>query len=103
MPEESGRPTKISLRTSVTVSSDAVSRDLEGEAVILNLASGTYFGLNEVGTRVWALIQQHKSLDRVFEVMREEYEVPAERLERDLVELVEQLRAKGLVHVSQAE
>ena len=103
MPEEGNRPTAITLQSVVTINDDAVSRDLDGEAVILNLGSGTYFGLNGVGTRIWALIQGHKSLGRVFEALQEEYEVPPELLERDLLELVEQLREKGLVNVSQAE
>ncbi len=103
MSEGASRPAVITLQSVVTINDESVSRDLDGEAVILNLGSGTYFGLNGVGTRIWALIQEHRSLGRVFEAMREEYEVPPELLERDLLELVEQLREKGLVNVSQAE
>ena len=81
---------------------DVVSRDLGGEAVILNLETGTYFGLNEAGTRAWALIQEHRSLRKVFEAMQQEYEVAPEALSSDLLRIVEELRAKGLVTVSQA-
>lgn len=95
MPET--RP--ISLESVVVVSPDAVSRELDGEAVILELASGTYFGLNDVGTRIWALIGERRSLRQVFEALRQEYDVQPEALERDLVELVERMREKGLVDV----
>jgi hypothetical protein len=80
---------------------NVVSRDLEGEAVILNLESGVYFGLNGVGTRIWALIQEYGSLRKVFEAMQQEYEVAPQVLESDLLQLIEQLQARGLVNLSQ--
>ena len=82
---------------------NVVSRELEGEAVILNLETGTYFGLNEVGTRAWALIQEHQSLRKVFEGLQQEFEVTPATLEGDLLRTVEELRAKGLVTISQAK
>ena len=49
------------LESSVVVASpDQISSDLGDEAVILNLKSGVYHGLNEVGAKVWAFIQQAK-------------------------------------------
>ncbi len=93
-----------SLDCFATVSTEiVVSRELEGEAVILNLESGVYFGLNEVGARIWALIQQYGSLRKVLEAMQKEYEVAPQVLERDLLQLVEQLNARGLVNLTQPE
>jgi hypothetical protein len=90
---------EISLESRVEISGDVVSRELEGEAVILNLESGTYFGLDPVGTRIWSLLQEHRSLRRVFEVVLHEYEVAPERLEGDMLRLVKELRTKGLVRL----
>jgi len=81
---------------------NVVSRELEGEAVILNLETGVYFGLNGVGTRIWALIQEYGSLRKVLEVMEQEYEVVPKTLEDDLIELIEQMQARGLVVLSQS-
>jgi Coenzyme PQQ synthesis protein D (PqqD) len=93
----------ISLQSSVKIPDDVVYRDLEGEAVILNLETGVYFGLNQVGTRMWALIQEHGSLGPVFDAIQKEYEVPPAVLERDLLQLVADLRGKRLVTVSGTE
>lgn len=79
--------------------SEVVFRELDGEAVLLSLATGTYFGLNQVGTRIWSLILEHGSLRDVFAAMSQEYDVAPETLEKDLLELVQQLSAKGLVVV----
>lgn len=87
----------ISLETAFTVPDDVVFRDLSGEAVLLNLDSGIYFGLNSVGTRAWQLMVEHGRLDRVFERLLGEYDVPADTLRDDLLDLFEQLATHGLV------
>ena len=87
----------VSVQSSFKVSGDVVFRELDREAVVLNLASGTYFGLNEVGTRIWHLIEEHAALAQVLDTIRGEYDAPPERLEQDLIRLVGELVAKGLV------
>lgn len=84
----------------VKISEDVVFRDLSGEAVILNLATGTYFGLNEVGTRMWNLIAEGKSGEQVIETLLGEYEVEEKQLRSDYESLVKQLLEKGLVKAS---
>ena len=76
-----------------------IFRVLEDEAVLLNLKTGTYFGLDPVGTRVWQLIVEHGALADVLEAMLREYEVDPGVVERDLLALVGRLCAKGLVEV----
>lgn len=88
-----------SLEDSFVLNQDALFRDLDGEAVILNLESGTYFGLNEVGTRIWRLIEQHGRLQTVFDELCREYEVAPDRLKTDLVELVSRLAEARLGEV----
>ena len=87
---------QISLDSSVEISDDAIFREMDGEAVILNLESGTYFGLDPVGTRIWQLLEEHGSLRVVFEQMRQEFDVEPDVLETDLLRLVAQFAAKGL-------
>ncbi len=91
------RPTLTSV---VTVDPDVTSRDLGGEVVILNLETGVYFGLDQVGARIWRLIEDHGALAAVFAALRAEYDAAPAVLERDLLELVDQLCAKGLTHVA---
>ena len=91
---------QLTLESEVAISNDVVSRDLEGEAIILNLASGTYFGLDPVGSRIWSLVQDNGSLRRIFEVLQQEYDVTPGRLEIDILRLVEVLCANGLLRVA---
>lgn len=94
---------EVSLEARVAIHGDVVSRELEGEAIILNLESGTYFGLDSVGTRIWALLQEDGSLRRTFELLEQEYDVEPERLKADILRLVEELRANDLLSVAPPE
>ena len=92
----------VSLTSRVSVHPDAVFRELDGEGVLLNLTSGLYFGLNEVGTRIWRLIEEDGEIQRIVTALAEEYDAPTDRLREDLISLILQLRDKGLVHVEPA-
>ena len=91
------RPT---LNSVVTINPDVTFRELDGEMVILNLETGIYFGLDAVGARTWRLIEDHGSLGVVLTALRSEYDALPSVLERDLLELVDHLCAKGLTRVA---
>jgi len=82
---------------------DVIFRILGDEAVILNLASGVYFGLDSVGTRMWQLLSEHGSTDKVVEAMLAEFEVEEGKLRNDLDDLIRQLSEKGLVKTDAQE
>jgi hypothetical protein len=86
----------VSLDDALTVAEDTVFRELEGESVLLNLESGMYFGLDAVGTRVWRLFEETRSLRAVRDRLTEEYDVDPATAERDLLELADALVQKGL-------
>src|SRR4029078_1728097 len=94
---------QVTLETQVFLGEDVVSRELDGEAVILNLESGTYFGLDPVGTRIWSLLQKNASLREAFETLQQEYEVAPNRLEGDLLRLVKELHTNGLLRLASLE
>jgi hypothetical protein len=83
----------------IKIPDDVVFRILGGEAVILNLASGTYFGLDDVGTRMWQLMSEHGSTDKVVELMLEDYDVEESLLQSDLDKLIKDLTENGLVKI----
>lgn len=80
-----------------TTSPHAVARELGDEIVILDLASGTYFGLDPIGARVWLAIEAGRPLVEACDAIGEEYDVAREELERDVLDLVQDLEARRLV------
>ena len=79
------------------VSRDALYRDLRGEAVLLHVGTGRYFGLDEVGNRMWQLIQELGDLRAVEEKLLAEFDVEPAKLSADLDRFVEQLAERKLV------
>ena len=90
---------KLTLPSHVKPSEDVVWRNLQGESVLLDLKSGVYFGLDAVGTRIWALLQDRDDLQAVLEELLAEYDVSEEACARDLLDLVSVMAEKGLVQV----
>ena len=67
--------TKISINSKVVVADDVVSCDLDGEAAILNIKDGIYYGLDPIGAKIWNLIQKPILLKEVVETIWNEYDV----------------------------
>jgi Coenzyme PQQ synthesis protein D (PqqD) len=88
------------LNDTVSATQGQISSDLAGEAVILDLASGVYYGLNEVGARIWHLIQQPQTIQSVQHTLLQEYDVDAEMCTQDLLQLLQELQATGLIQIS---
>lgn len=89
----------LSARSIVVAAKDQVSSDLGSEVAILDLSAGTYYGLNEVGARIWELIQEPRAVSDVRDTLVSEYAVDATRCEGDLLALLERLCEEGLVDV----
>lgn len=89
----------IRLTQTVIVSEDAISQEVGGETVILDLGSEQYFGLDEVGTRIWQLLQEKGDLQQIFDCMLGEFDVTADRLEADMQALLGELASAGLISV----
>ena len=87
----------LSLQTRVRATPDTMVQELAGESVLLNLASENYFGLDEVGTRMWQVLTTAPSIQAAYEVLLAEYDTEAERLRQDLGDLLEKLVSNGLV------
>ncbi|HXG19017.1 MAG TPA: PqqD family protein [Methylomirabilota bacterium] len=91
--------TQILRSSTVVTAKDQVWCEMAGEAVILNLKSGIYYGLNPVGARVWSLIQEPKSVGNVLDTLLAEYDVEPDRCESDLMALLQDLAARELIKI----
>jgi hypothetical protein len=78
-----------------------LSTELERESILLDPESGTYYTLNEIGSRVWELAADRPTLDEVHDILLTEYEIDAETLRRDLETLLDRLEAEDLMDVDE--
>jgi hypothetical protein len=77
--------------------SGQVSSQVEGETVILHMPSGTYFGLDRVGSAVWELLSEPRTLGELRDAVVARFEVEPDQAEQDLRALLADLEANGLV------
>ena len=83
----------------VAIPPQVMARQVGDEQVILDLASGTYFGLDPVGARAWALLAEGKTISEVCDAMVDEYDVTRAVLEADILTLVQTMVDRKLVSV----
>ena len=87
----------MDLNQTITLSTEVISQEVSGETVLLDLESENYFGLDEVGTRIWQLIKESGDLRAIYDTLLAEYEVEEEQLHTDLEALLEEIAGLGLV------
>jgi hypothetical protein len=87
------RPPQIQVNESVAFA------EIDGEAVLLNVDSGIYFGLDGVGTDIWNLLTQGATEDEIVCRLVEEYDAEAAQVRLDVAALLAALRDNGLVRV----
>jgi hypothetical protein len=103
----SGKPRRpgrtIGMDSVVVATEQQVSSQLGEETVILHMDDGIYYGMDPVGTSIWALLQQPRTVGEIRDRLLEEYDVEAEHCERDLVTLLRDLAERRLIEVSEPE
>jgi len=87
----------MQLSDKARISNDVLARKVGEETVMLHLTDGTYFGLDPVGTRIWELLTEGKSLVEICDIMIDEYDVSRDAIERDVIRLADELAARGLI------
>ena len=91
----------ISFSDRVKIPDDVLISKLQEESVILNLDSERYYGLDDVGTRILAVLTTSESIEAAYQTLLKEYDVDPQVLRQDLVELVQNLIDQGLIQINQ--
>jgi hypothetical protein len=89
----------LSVHSIVVATSEQVSCPLGDESAILNLKNSMYYGMNPVGTRIWTLLKEPRSVEQLRDTLLNEYQVDAALCERDLLDLLGKMKSEGLIEV----
>jgi hypothetical protein len=92
-----------SFSSRVSVAPDVLFRIVGEEAVLLNLKTELYLGLDPVGTRMWNVLVEASSIQAAYDALVLEYDVEPSRLREDLEELLGKLLEQGLIQISPEE
>ena len=83
----------------VKKSADQISCDMAGEAVVLNMKSGMYYGMDQVGALVWNLVQEPRTFEYIREAILQQFEVERESCERDLIAFLYEMESAKLIDI----
>ena len=98
--EKTKKDFEINLDTIINKNLEIDDTDLDGEKVMMNLDKGEYFMMNEVGSRIWEIINESINVKGIIETLRSEYEVDEETCTDTVIEFLERLNNADLIRVS---
>ena len=87
----------MNLTDKASIPDSVMARQVGDETVILDLASGNYFGLDAVGAFIWQLMSDGKTLAEICDSVQAKYEVARTDIECDLLALAADLQSRGLI------
>lgn len=89
----------IQLDSVVTRDESLMFSDLDGETVMMSIESGKYYGLDDIGSRIWELIEQPRSVGDLCDTLLTEFEVDRDTCQQHVLEFLEELRDESIVTV----
>ncbi len=90
----------LDFKKKIAIPETVLFRELEGESVLLNIETETYFGLDDVGTRMWNVLEKADSIQAAYEALMEEYDVDSATLKQDLADIIVRLQENGLLEIA---
>ena len=91
---------EISIDTVINKNLEIDDTDLDGEKVMMNLDKGEYFMMNEVGSRIWEIINETMNVKGIVDALRSEYEVDEETCKDTVIEFLGRLNNADLISIS---
>lgn len=83
--------------TPVQWTQTAISTEIDGELVALDVTKGVCYGLNRVGTRIWQLVESPRSAREIAEILVTEFDVSPDVCREQTLSLLRDLAAAELV------
>ena len=88
---------QISFPKTVDLNPEVLFQELDTQTILLNISNEQYFGLDEIGSRLWQLFSKNNNADDVLAQMLVEFDVDQVRLSNDLTLFIQELSEAGLI------
>lgn len=93
---------EIGLDSIVSQSVGLVAADLDGQKVMLNIDKGKYYGLDDIGSRIWVMIEKPRAVREIVTLLQNEYNVDDNTCRHDVLAFLNKLHNQGLVAVGKS-
>lgn len=90
-------------QTSIVVRSEtSMTAPLDNELVVVSLASNAYIALDEIGRRIWEMLETPRSVAELCATLADEFSGPIEEIQSDVLSFLTELESVGLLNVTPA-
>jgi len=89
----------IDEQTYVKRNNEVFANEIDGEAVMMNIQTGKYYGLDEIGSRIWELMEQKIQVKAIIDQLKKEYDVSEQQCKTDVLNLLNELKTNQLIEV----
>lgn len=91
---------EITPKTVISQSKDQVSTDLDNETVLMSIEQGNYYGMDQILSRIWAIIENPVKTSDLIEKLLEEYDISREDCEKDVLKVLNELAKENLLVIN---
>jgi hypothetical protein len=79
------------------INNKIISREIQGEMVLLNMENGDYFSLNSLGTEIYECISNGMQNEEIISFLLNKYDVGADVLKNDFEALISRMMEKNIL------
>jgi len=90
----------IELNTQIVRIQNVMTAPIDQEVVIFNLAKNNYVNLDEIGRRIWDLLETSQRVGDLCQQLSLEFDAPPEQITADVLSFLNELQAENLIHVA---
>lgn len=89
----------MNLNSKVARSAEVLASEVDGHVVMMSIETGTYFGLDAIGSEIWQLLEQPLRISEICDILESHYDVQRDVCENDVLAFFEALASKRSIQV----
>ena len=91
---------KITTDTAISQIEEIVASDIDGETVMMSIENGEYYGLDDIGSRIWKLIEKPVKVSDLIDTLLERFDVDRETCEKDVLKFLNELNEDKILQLN---
>jgi len=91
---------KLTGNTLITRSSEIVHTDMDGEVVMMSIEQGEYYGIDQIGSHIWNMLEEESSIEALCSRLCQRYDVDAKQCQQDVIRFLEKMLEHKIIEVS---
>ena len=88
---------KVTTNSLITKNKAILENEIDGEKIMMSLDTGRYYGLNKVASRIWEIVNNSISVEKLIELLLNEYEIDYEECKKEVLKFLDILLKKKLI------